>query len=99
MGLDRHGTFCASCMALLSISAGLVLYFKETHYFCRFKILMESMFSGDEFLPSGKYFENGIFCHKFSIFKKMPKKNHNRLKYERVLKIFYFHILDIAKFG
>jgi hypothetical protein len=65
MGMDRHGTFCPSCMALLS---RLVLYLKETHYFCRFKILMESMFSGDEFLPSEKYFENRIFCHKFSIF-------------------------------
>ncbi len=37
------------------------------------KILMESMFSGDEFLPSEKYFENGIFCHKFSIFLKCQK--------------------------
>ncbi len=37
MGMDRHGTFCPSSMAGLSISAGLVLYFKETHYFCRFK--------------------------------------------------------------
>ncbi len=54
MGMDRHGIFCPSCMALLSISAGLVLYFKETHYFFRFKVLMESMFSGDEFLPSEK---------------------------------------------
>jgi len=34
---------------------------------------MESMFSGDEFLPTEKYFENGIFCHKFSIFFKMPE--------------------------
>jgi hypothetical protein len=73
MGMDRHGTFCLSCMALLSISAGLVSYLKETHHFCRFKILMESMFSGDEFLPSEKYFENRIFCHRFSIFLKMPK--------------------------
>jgi hypothetical protein len=38
-------------------------YFILKNYFCRFKILMESMFSGDEFLPSEKYFENGIFCH------------------------------------
>jgi hypothetical protein len=73
MGMDRHGTFCPRCMAVLSISAGLVLYFKETHYFCRFKILMESMFSGDELLPSEKYFENGIFCHKFSISLKCQK--------------------------
>jgi hypothetical protein len=73
MGMDRHGTFCPSCMALLSISAGLVLYFKETHYFCRFKMLMESMFSGNDFMPSEKYFENGIFYNKFSSFLKMPK--------------------------
>jgi hypothetical protein len=27
------------------------------------------------------------------------KNFHNFLQYERVLKIIYFHILDIAKFG
>jgi hypothetical protein len=85
-------------MALLSISAGLVLYFKETHYFCRFKILMESMFSGDEFLPFEKYFESGIFCHKFSILKKCQQTSQSP-KIWKGGEDFYFHIFNIAKFG
>jgi hypothetical protein len=37
---------------------------------------------------------------KIPLFKfKKRKKNHNRLQCERVLQLFYFHILNIAKFG
>jgi hypothetical protein len=58
------------------------------------------------------YFEKGMSCDKFPVFfkekkflekkKKNPKKiarnHHYRLKYERVLEILYFHILNIANF-
>jgi hypothetical protein len=46
----------------------------------------------------GKIFSNK-FCHKFTFKKIIPKNCHNCLQYERVLKIVYFHILNIAKFG
>jgi len=41
-----------------------------------------------------------LFCHKFHDFKENPKKKiqkncPNWLQYERMLKIFYFHILKI----
>jgi len=43
------------------------------------------------------------FCQKVSrflfIYKKLQKNRHNCLQYKRVLKIFYFHTLTIAKFG
>jgi len=44
--------------------------------------------------------KNKILCHNFSFsIKSICKNPHNCLQYERVLKISYFHILNIAKFG
>jgi hypothetical protein len=52
-----------------------------------------------------EFFGKKKLCHKFPIYKKfhqktnflIPKNCHNCLQYERVLKIFYFHILNIAE--
>jgi hypothetical protein len=47
------------------------------------------------------YFTNSLFKKKIIDFfiKKIIKVCHNCVQYERVPKIFYFHILNIAKFG
>ncbi len=56
---------------------------------------MESMFSGDELLPSEKYFENGIFCHKFSISLKCQKA----LQSPKIWKGAEDFLLSYFKFG
>ncbi len=49
-----------------------------------------------------------VFCHKFPVFVNLffakeriiyLEIHHNCLQYERVLKTFYFHILNVTKFG
>jgi hypothetical protein len=50
-----------------------------------------------KFLPSWeKYFGEGIFYHKFSVFGREIATIAPQ--YESVLEIFYFHILHIAKY-
>jgi hypothetical protein len=58
-------------------------------------------FLWQNFVISGKNFGKEMLCHKCPIFgkKNPPKFMATAYKYERVLKIFYFHILSIAKFG
>jgi hypothetical protein len=55
--------------------------------------------------------EKRIFCRKFPVLKtkiakkkkqfkkKIAKNRHNCRQYERLLKVFCFHILNIAKIG
>ncbi len=69
----------------------------------------QQRFSGDESSPfCEKYFGKRMICRKFPVFsnrqkqtkrKQIAKNRHNCLKYESVLQIFYFHILNLAKFG
>jgi hypothetical protein len=58
-----------------------------------------SDFFGDEFWP---FFENyfqkkNILLQIHYFFENFAKNNHDCAQYENMLKIFYFHILNIAK--
>jgi hypothetical protein len=63
--------------------------------------LNQWLFCGKILSFQEKCFGKEMLCHKCPIFgeKKSPKFSTTAYKYERVLKIFFFHILSIAKFG
>jgi len=69
--------------------------FCETRYLVSFRHFAKSILEKEYYISSSLFFGKTIYLKKIFDMVKIARNHHNCLHYESVLKILYFHILNI----